>query len=82
MKLKLSRILGVGLILFSWVLWGIIFILPFFRLTLTQYAIVYPALLVSTNIFWIGVVLAGKELLQRYNFPQMLKKWFIRNRPF
>ncbi len=81
-NLRFSQILGGSLIVLSWILWGSLLILPFFRLTIKQYAIVYPAILVATNVFWIGVALVGKELLQRYNIPQLLKKWFIRINPF
>ena len=74
MNLKFSRVLGVVMIIFSWVLWGIIFILPFFRLTLAQYAIVYPSILAATNVFWIGIALAGKELVQKLRVRWKLKK--------
>jgi len=50
--------------------------LPFFKLTIKQYAIAYPILLVATNIFWIGAALVGKELIQKYNFLSKVKKRF------
>jgi hypothetical protein len=80
MKRKFIRILGVSLIVFTWIIWGVIFILPFFKLTLTQYAIAYPILLVATNIFWVGAALVGKELVQKYNLLPKVKKWFKRLR--
>ena len=71
-----SRILGVSLIVFSWVLWGVILVLPFFKLTLTQYAVVYPVILVATNIFWVGAALVGKELVRKFNVLTKINMWF------
>jgi len=78
MKHKYVRILGISLIILSWIIWGVIFILPFFKLTLKQYAIAYPILLVATNIFWVGAALVGKELVQKYNLILKAKKLFKR----
>jgi len=78
MNPKYLRVLGVSLIVFSWILWVVIFILPFIKLTLSQYAIVYPVILVSTNIFWIGAALVGKELVRKFNILTKIKKWFKR----
>jgi hypothetical protein len=80
MKHKFTRILGISLIIFSWILWGVIFILPFFKLTKTQYAIAYPVILIATNIFWVGAILVGKELAQKYNILLKVKTWFKRIR--
>jgi hypothetical protein len=80
MKHKYIRILGISLIIFSWIIWAMIFILPFFKLTVTQYAIAYPILLVATNIFWVGAALVGKELVQKYNLLPKIKEWFTRLR--
>ena len=76
MKHKFIRILGISLIVLTWIIWGVILILPFFKLTFTQYAIAYPILLAATNIFWVGAALVGKELVQKYNLMSKLKKLF------
>ena len=78
MNQRITRITGVSLIVFSWILWVIVFCLPFFKLTLAQYAIVYPVILASTNIFWIGAALVGKELDQKFNILEKVKIWFKR----
>ena len=75
MNLKFVRIIGVSLIVFSWILWIVILFLPFCKLTLTQYAIVYPVILASTNIFWIGAALVGKELVRKFNILTKVKIW-------
>ena len=71
---KITRIIGISLIVCSWILWGILLILPLFRLTMTQYTILYPAILAATNIFWIGAALVGKELVGKFNIPAKIKK--------
>ena len=78
MKRKFLKILGISLILLSWIIWGVIIILPFFKLTLKQYAIAYPVLIAATSIFWVGAALVGKELIQKYNLLPKIKKWFKR----
>jgi hypothetical protein len=78
MKRKFIRILGISLILLSWIIWGVIIILPFLRLTLKQYAFAYPILFAATSIFWVGAALVGKEIIQKYNLLSKLKRWFKR----
>jgi hypothetical protein len=78
MMVTYKRILGISLIVFSWIIWGIILLLPFFKLSLKQYVIAYPVLLVSTNIFWIGAALLGKELIQKYRLVPKVKTWVKR----
>jgi len=76
MKHKVQRIIGISLIITTWIIWGIIIVLPFFKLTLKQYAIAYPILLAATNLFWIGAALVGKELIQKYNIMPKIKMLF------
>ncbi len=75
MNRRFQRILGISLIILTWVIWGVIFILPFFKLTLKQYAIAYPVLLAATNIFWLGAALIGKEIMQKYDILPKVKRW-------
>ena len=82
MNLKFLQVLGVALILFSWILWGVILLLPFCKLTLTQYAIVYPVIFASTNIFWVGAVLVGKDLIRKINIILKIKMWLKRKTKF
>jgi len=75
MNHRFLRILGFSLIVFSWILWAVILFLPFFKLTLTQYAFVYPVILAATNVFWVGVALVGKKLIQKINILSKVKSW-------
>ncbi|MFZ4562333.1 MAG: hypothetical protein ACOYNU_03050 [Bacteroidales bacterium] len=74
----LLRIIGFSLIVLSWILWAVIIFLPFFKLTLTQYAVVYPVILASTNIFWVGVAMTGKQFIQKFNIVSKVKNWLKR----
>ena len=78
-KRKNSRILGFALIVFSWIIWAVIFILPFFKLSMKEYAIIYPVLLAATAIFWVGAALVGKEIVQKYDLFSKLKKFIGRS---
>jgi hypothetical protein len=80
MKKKFLRILGFSLIILTWIIWGVMFILPFFKLTAAQYAIAYAVLLAATNIFWVGAALVGKEIIQKYNLHIKVKNWLNRFR--
>jgi len=60
--------LGLILIVLSFLPWlAIAFILPFLPLSVAQKAISVPVLLVLAEIlFWLGVLVVGKEVAQRY----------------
>ncbi|MBC5798255.1 MAG: transporter suffix domain-containing protein [Sphaerospermopsis kisseleviana] len=81
--------LGLVLIIVSFLPWlAIALILPFLPLAVAQKAILVPALLVFAEIvFWLGALLVGKEVIQRYrrylNFRYLrilLKRWKRKNR--
>ena len=79
MKSKVQRIIGIGLILLTWLFWGIIFIIPFLKLGVKLSAILITVLLIATNAFWLGVFLVGKEYAKKFQIRDKLKKWFHRN---
>lgn len=78
MKSKAQRILGICLILLTWVFWGMIFIIPFLKLGIRLSAILITILLIGTNAFWIGVFLVGKEYAKKFQVMARLKKLFRR----
>lgn len=58
---------GMTLVIFSFLLYGVIFSLPWLPLTLASKLTLTPALMgVSEAAFWIGGILAGKEVVNRY----------------
>ena len=80
---------GLVLIIISFLPWLIIaVIMPFLPISLAQKAILVPALLVLAEVlFWLGALLVGKEVVQKYrrylNFRYLnilVKRWKRKNR--
>jgi hypothetical protein len=80
--------LGLVLIIISFLPWLIIaVIVPFLPISLAQKAILVPALLVLAEVlFWLGALLVGKEVVQKYrrylNFRYLnilVKRWKRKN---
>lgn len=66
-KTSLAMQAGVSLVIFSFLLYGVIFSLPWLPLTLASKLALTPVLVgVSEAAFWIGGILAGKEVVNRY----------------
>jgi len=80
MKKNRIRILGFSLIILAWIFWGMIIAIPFLKLGLKTSAIAIAILLAGTNVFWIGAILVGKELMQKYNVWPKIKNWFTKKR--
>jgi hypothetical protein len=83
------RKLGLVLIIISFLPWLIIaVIVPFLPISLAQKALLIPALLVLAEVlFWLGALLVGKEVVQKYRrylnfrYPRiLLKRWKRKNR--
>ncbi|MBS9386823.1 MAG: transporter suffix domain-containing protein [Dolichospermum sp. BR01] len=81
--------LGLVLIIISFLPWLIIaVIVPFLPISLAQKAILVPALLILAEVlFWLGALLVGKEVVQKYrrylNFRYLnilVKRWKRKNR--
>ncbi|TAF07112.1 MAG: transporter suffix domain-containing protein [Nostocales cyanobacterium] len=81
--------LGLVLIIVSFSPWlAIAIILPFLPISVAQKALLVPALLVSAEIiFWLGVLLVGKEVAQKYKrylsfryLNILIKRWKRKNR--
>ncbi len=81
--------LGLVLITLSFTPWVIIpFILPFLPLSLAQKALLIPILLmVGEVIFWLGLFIVGKDVVQRYKrflnlryFQRRLKRFLLRRK--
>ena len=60
--------LGLILVVVSFLPWAAIaFVLPWLPITTAQKALLVPVLLVLAEIlFWLGVLIVGKEAAQRY----------------
>jgi hypothetical protein len=82
MNSKAQRILGISLIVLTWVFWGMIFVIPFLKLGMRISAVLIAALLIGTNAFWIGIFLVGKEYAKKFQVVKKLKKWFRHKQTF
>jgi hypothetical protein len=85
-KKPLSSIakLGVGLAMMSIVPWLLLLVVPFLALSVGEKAIAVAVLLgVAEVMFWVGVVLAGQEVVRRYRGKLRLGRvldWFRKGR--
>jgi hypothetical protein len=66
-KPNVPAIIAIVLILLSGILFGLIFVVPFLPLTITQKGIFVTALVIGMEItWWTGVALVGKQLFTKY----------------
>lgn len=78
-KLNKIQILGIGLILLSYIFWGLIILIPFLKLGLKTSSIAISILFIASNVFWVGAFLAGKEILLKFKIGQKIKNRFRKN---
>ena len=64
---KLLNTIAVALILLSGLFFGMIFIVPFFPVSLATKGVLVTACIISGEIaWWVGVAIAGKQVIARY----------------
>jgi hypothetical protein len=64
---RVRRKLGLALIIVSCILWGAVLLVPMLTLSLAHKGLVSTGLiLISEAIFWVGILISGKELAHRY----------------
>jgi hypothetical protein len=69
------RKFGIGLLVISFVPWIAAIAVPFLALPLAQKATIAAILFgVAEVMFWVGVLIVGKEVADRYRFS--FKSWF------
>jgi hypothetical protein len=74
-NLKKTQILGFVLIVLSWVFWALILVVPFLELGVRTTSVAITILLIGTNIFWFGALLAGKESMPKIKLWVKKKIW-------
>jgi hypothetical protein len=66
-KARIVTYTAIGLIIFSGILFGLIFLVPFLPLTLGQKGIAVTTLIIGMEVtWWVGVALVGKQIIQKY----------------
>lgn len=69
--------IAIILIILSFVLYGLIFIVPFLPFTIIQKALIVPGLVASGEItWWIGVAIVGKKVISKYKKYLNPCNWF------
>ncbi len=67
MEVKVYAKIGLVLIIASCLLWVAILFVPLLPLPLAQKTLIVTSLfIISEVIFWLGILLTGKELAHRY----------------
>jgi hypothetical protein len=75
MGMRANSKLGVLLVLISGSLWVAVLAVPLLAVTVPTKAVIITSLIViSEAAFWLGILLAGKELAQRYR--RMLNPYY------
>jgi hypothetical protein len=76
-KAQFQQRLGLYAILFSLGLWGVVAVIPFLSLGITKATILIAVLVVvSELLFWLGILLVGKQLAERYRQQLNPRFWF------
>ena len=76
---KRLSFIAIALIIFSGILFGLVFLVPFLPLSVVGKGIVVSALVIGMEIaWWAGVALVGKQLLTRYLKHLNPFAWFSR----
>ena len=75
-KSSLALRAGLGMVIFSVALYGVIFSLPFFPISTANKLALTPVLMVVSEIvFWVGGALAGRDVVSRYRSYLDPREW-------
>jgi hypothetical protein len=76
---KLLTTIAIVLILLSGLLFGMIFVVPFFPVSIATKGVLVTACIISGEIsWWAGVAVAGKQVITRYKQYFNPRNWFSR----
>jgi hypothetical protein len=76
---KLLNTIAISLILLSGLFFGMIFVIPFFPLSLTTKGVLVTVSIICGEVaWWVGVAVAGKQVLTKYKRYLNPRNWFSR----
>ena len=76
---RIQAKLGLVLIIVSCLLWTAVLVVPLLPFTITNKALIITSLVITSEvIFWLGILLAGKELAHRYRRQLNPIEWWRR----
>jgi hypothetical protein len=74
---RIQAKLGLVLIIVSCLLWAAVLVAPLLPFTITNKALIITSLVITSEvIFWLGILLAGKELAYRYRRQLSPIEWW------
>ena len=73
-----KKIVAITLIIVAFLLWGGTLIVPFINIlgTAEKAAVIGTMLIAGEAILWVGVLIAGSEVMKRYRHKLSPKNWF------
>lgn len=75
-KKRILVIVAIILMTLSWILFGLIFLVPFMPLSIGQKAIVLPFLIGSAEVtWWVGLAIVGKQAVSKFWKMVNPKNW-------
>lgn len=78
----MSRKIGMILFIFSFVLYGLILVVPVLPISnVARGGVVATLIIVGEIAFWVGGVLLGKELVRKYRKWLNPLNWFKKRQP-
>jgi len=76
---KLLNTIAIVLILLSGLFFGMIFVVPFFPLSLATKGLLVTACIIGGEVaWWVGVAIAGKQVISKYGRYLNPRNWFSR----
>jgi hypothetical protein len=79
MQTRIQTKLGLVLIVTSCLLWAAVLVVPLLPFSLANKALIITKLvIISEVIFWLGILLAGKELAHHYRRQLNPIEWWRR----
>jgi hypothetical protein len=76
---KLVTAIAISLILLSGLFFGMIFVIPFFPMSLTTKGVLVTVSIICGEVaWWAGVAIAGKQVITKYRHYLNPRNWFRR----
>ena len=77
MQVRIQTKLGLVLIITSCLLWAAVFVVPFLPFTISHKTIIITSLvIISEVVFWLGILLVGKDIAHRYRSQLNPLNWW------
>jgi Trk-type K+ transport system membrane component len=78
--MKLLNIIAIILIILSGIFFGLIFVVPFLPISLSQKGIMATVLVICMEIsWWVGVAIVGKQVISKYQKYLVPRRWRKKN---